>query len=186
VAGTDPFRLGDYPGFLPGLGLSLVLATIFRRRLAVLLGTSEAVAWLLVVSLGVIAAATLTPGGEPARSAAGSGACDISRIGPATLDQYATLGAWGLNVLLFVPLGVAAAQLPRWRVMILAIVGGVLLPAAIEAVQLVATPLARACQAGDVVDNLMGFAIGFAAGSIGGWMGRRAIGQRARAKSTSQ
>jgi len=170
--GAHPVTLSQYPGFLPGLAVSLVLATLLRRRVADWLGTSEPVAWLLLASLGGIVAATLTPGSEVFGQALPS-PCDTSRVTAAPLAEYAALGESGLNVLLFVPLGIAVALLPRSQVMVLAVVGGVLLPVAIEAIQLAAVPLGRVCQTADITDNAIGFALGFGAGSIALWIGRR-------------
>jgi len=69
-------------------------------------------------------------------------------------------------VLLFVPLGVALAKVPRSRRKALLVAGAVLLPVAIEAVQRQAVVLNRSCQSADVVDNLAGLLIGFAIGTL--------------------
>ena len=42
----------------------------------------------------------------------------------------------------------------------------VALPFVIEATQLLVTPLGRACESGDVVDNVTGLFIGLAAGAV--------------------
>lgn len=185
MVGPEPFTLREYPGFLPGLALSVLLATALYRYLARRLSISEPVAWLLVISFGAIIAATLTPGLDVFPQVIGKASCDVSRIGPAPLADYAALGPTGLNVLLFVPLGALIALLPRFRVMAFAVVGAALLPVAIEAIQLAASPLVRACEAGDVVDNMIGLALGFAAGSIGVWISRRASKQLHRETSPS-
>jgi glycopeptide antibiotics resistance protein len=78
-----------------------------------------------------------------------------------SLRQLFNFDETSLNVLLFVPLGVTVglASSPR---RLLALLGLALaLPVAIEAIQLVATPLDRACQSGDVIDNVSGFLVGF-------------------------
>ncbi len=58
------------------------------------------------------------------------------------------------------------AFVPGWRrrATLLAIAG--LAPIAIEASQLLVTPLHRACQSADVFDNVTGLFVGFAIGSI--------------------
>lgn len=185
MVGPEPFTLREYPGFLPGLALSVLFAIALYRYLARRLGISEPLAWLLVISFGAIMAATLTPGLEAFPPMLGKASCDVSRIGPAPLADYTALGAAGLNVLLFVPLGALIALLPRSRVMAFAVVGAALLPLTIESIQLAASPLNRACETGDVVDNMIGLALGFAVGSIGVWISRRASKQPHRETSPS-
>lgn len=169
--GEAPFSLAEYPGFLPGLAASIVLGTLVQQALARQLGVPRAVAWLLVVSLGAVVAATLTPGSE-ASPLAGPG-CDLSRIGPAPWRQYLAFGTASLNVLLFVPLGVALGLLPSSRTRHVALGAAFALPAAIETVQLLVSPLDRACQGADVFDNMLGLAFGVAAGSAGTWVATR-------------
>ncbi len=185
VVGPEPFTLAEYPGFLPGLAVSVLLATALYRYLARRLGISEPIAWLLVISFGAIIAATLTPGLEAFPPMHGKASCDVSRIGPAPLADYTALGTTSLNVILFVPLGVLIALLPRSRAMAFAVVGAALLPLTIESIQLAATPLDRACQSGDVVDNMLGLALGLAAGWTGVWISRRAAKQLHRGTSPS-
>ena len=185
MAGTDPFTLGQYPGFLPGLAVSVLLAAALHRYVARQLGISEPVAWLLLISFGGIIAATLTPGVGTFPPIVVRPSCDVSRIGPAPLGQYVALGATGLNVLLFVPLGVLIAQLPRSRAMAIAVVSAALLPFTIEVIQLAAMPLGRACEGGDVVDNLLGLALGLAAGWTCLWISRMAAKQLHRGTSPS-
>ena len=69
--------------------------------------------------------------------------------------------------------------------MAFAVVGAALLPLTIESIQLAATPLGRACQGGDVVDNLLGLALGLAAGWTGVWISRMAAKQLHRGTSPS-
>ena len=185
VVGPEPFTLSEYPGFLPGLAVSVLLAMLLYRYLGRRLGISEPVALLLLISFGAIVAATLTPGHEAFPPMHAGASCDVSRIGPAPLTNYTALGTTGLNVLLFVPLGALIALLPRSRVMAFAVVGAALLPFTIEAIQLAATPLDRACQSGDVVDNMLGLALGLAAGWTGVWISRRAAKQLHRGTSLS-
>ena len=71
-----------------------------------------------------------------------------------------------LNVLLFVPLGVSIALLPRSRLKAAIVVVAIALPFAIEAAQLVVLWLDRACESADVVDNLTGLAIGLGGGIV--------------------
>jgi hypothetical protein len=153
----------DYPGFLPGLLISVVVGAIARRPVARRLGMSGLEAWVLIVSTGAVLAATLPPGAEAPTSLIKDG-CDTSRLGPAPISAYLRFGTTSLNVLLFVPLGWAVTRIGRPRIRAVAVLLAVLLPIAIEVTQLVAAPLGRACQVPDVIDNLIGLGIGMALG----------------------
>lgn len=108
-------------------------------------------AWgpLLLLSLLAIGLATLTPGGA---SAHGTG-----RVSACLLCGERGAADAVLNVLLFVPLGMALGLSPRRRWLILALVPPVL-SLAVEAVQLLLP--ARQSALGDLVAN-----------SAGGWLG---------------
>jgi hypothetical protein len=185
VVGQYRFTLADYPGFLPGIALSLLLATALYRHVAHRLGTREPIAWLLLMSVGIILSATLTPGADAFLSTSGRAMCDVSRIGPAPVVNYVTVGTTSLNVILFVPLGILLALLPPSGVTAFAVIGAALLPLTIESIQLVATPLGRACQGADVIDNMLGLALGLAAGWTGAWISRRLSKQPHRGTSPS-
>lgn len=177
IAVDDPgVALGDYPGFLPGLAFSMMLGLVVCGGLARRLGVHRVVAWTSIVSLGAILAATLTPSPEVLilGSLAAPAGCDLSRIGPATWTEYLALGTAGLNVLLFIPFGVFVGLLPHSRPKTLVVVGAVVLPVSIEALQLLVWPLGRACQSADVFDNLIGLTVGLAIGLSGEWIGRNA------------
>ncbi len=170
---------GDVAGFWPGVIISALAALVLCGFAARRLHISVLTAWLLIVSLGVIIAATLTPTREVLVSGlAGPGTCDMSRIGLAPMREYAHINQTSLNVLLFIPLGMLIGVLPRspWKPWIVA--GAVILPAFIETTQLIATPLGRGCQSADVSDNLTGLFMGLAAGVILAAIARRR--QRAR------
>jgi hypothetical protein len=170
---------GDYVGFVPGLALSVVVALIFGRRVAHRLRVNGTIAVLLIISLGIVLAATVTPSREAALGVAQMPAgCDPSRFGPAPWSAYGHVNDTSLNVLLFVPLGALIGLLPpspyRWPM----ILGAVGLPFAIEGFQLVATPLGRACQTGDVVDNLTGLFLGLSGAWTAGTLWQR-VGRHA-------
>lgn len=158
---------GDYIGFVPGLLVSVLVALAVGGHVAGRLRVNRTTAVLLVISLGVVLAATVTPSREaligavppvPAR-------CDMSRFWLAPLSAYGRVSDTSLNVLLFVPLGALIGLTPpspyRWPIILAAIA----LPFVIEGFQLIAAPLGRACQSGDVVDNLAGLVLGL----VGGW-----------------
>jgi hypothetical protein len=157
-----------YPPIYPGVVLALVLALVACTWVARRLGTGRVTAWLLLASLGVILAVTLTPSRE-ALSAGVTGpiTCDLSRIGPASLTTYLRRGDPILNVLMLVPLGLTIGSLGRRRHRLGLAVAAALLPVAIEVTQAVVVPLGRACQGGDVFDNNAGLVIGLTIGAIG-------------------
>ena len=155
------------PWFVPGIVIAVIVGFLARRRVAAWLGSSPTVAWAVVVAFGLILAATLTPLREGAGDLA-AGSCDFARVGFASLDDLRSLNDTSLNVLLFVPLGVVLAILPRSPRKAFLIVVACAMPLAIEFVQLVAIPLDRACESADVVDNLSGLAFGLALGALAG------------------
>jgi hypothetical protein len=157
--------LRDYPGFFPGLLLAGACALLFSRRLGARIGARRAIAAGLILSVGLIAAATLTPGVDPPHGGPG---CDLSRIRLAPFREVSSLGEVSLNILLFVPLGILLGLLDRSRAKLVLIAAAIALPIAIESLQLVVAPLERACQSADVVDNLTGLGIGLAAGIVAG------------------
>ena len=106
----------EVPLFLPGLLVTLIVALASAPAIARSLGCRRSVALLLVSALGLIISATLTPVvaaiGDGALS---SGTCDTGRLGFAPLSSYLHSTEASLNVLLFVPLGLAVGLLPRGR-----------------------------------------------------------------------
>ena len=165
----------SYPGFVPATTITVALALFLAGPVGDRLGCSRGVAWLLVASLGTILAVTLTPGrADPLPELPpGSPACDLSRAGPAPWVEYLQLDETTLNLILFVPFGVAIALLPPSRAKAGIALSAVVLPFAIEGIQLGATPLGRACQGGDVFDNLAGLMLGLGAGTAARTMWRR-------------
>jgi VanZ family protein len=172
----------SFPWFVPGVVLAVVIGAVAARPLARALSTRPAVAWLLVTSFGIVLAATLTPTDTAlADGALSGGTCDLARIGLAPLDELLAVSDTSLNVLLFIPLGVAIGLLPSSRRRTIVLAAALVLPFAIEATQLLAPALDRICQGADVVDNLTGLAIGIA----GGWSVRRVAARRHTARTTS-
>jgi hypothetical protein len=123
------------------------------------------VATLLLLALGLIVSATLTPSREALRfGTIGRGTCDLGRIGVAPISDLLEFGDPLFNVLLFIPLGIAIGLLPSSIPKSVLVAGALALPFAIETIQLLATGLDRACQSADVSDNLTGLVIGLAVG----------------------
>ena len=155
------------PWFLPGIAISVLVSVAVTGRVGRALRIRFAVAFMLVLGLGIIVSATLTPvrwafdvGVNGVRS------CDFSRVGLATLWEYRHLTDTSLNVLLFIPLGAAIALVPWTRRKAALLAGAAALPVAIETIQLLVPWLERGCESADVVDNLTGLVIGLAAGAM--------------------
>jgi glycopeptide antibiotics resistance protein len=162
------------PWFLPGVAISVAVSLAASGAVGRVLGVRQAVAWAVLLSLGIIMAATLTP----QSAALGSGArgpayCDFSRIGLAPWEQLLSANESSGNVLMFIPLGAAIGLLPRSRSKAALVVGAIALPFAIEATQSLVPWLDRACESADVVDNLTGLALGLVLGAIAGRVARR-------------
>ena len=168
------------PWFLPGAAISVVTGLAAGGWAGRAMGVRRAVAVALIVSLGIVLSATLTPQWEAlAFGARGPASCDFSRIGLASLEELRTKGDALGNILMFIPLGVTISLLPRSRRKA-AIVGfAIALPFAIETIQLLLPVLDRACESADVVDNLTGLVIGLGGGSVAGWLAA-AVYRRAR------
>lgn len=158
---------GVLPWFLPGLAITTVIALAVARRVARRLRTESPIAFLLVMSVGAVLAATIPPDadGFSGRPSA-PGRCDFGHIGLAPLSQYLHLGDTSLNVILFVPLGLAVGLLGRSSATVWALVAALALPLAIEAIQSLAPMLGRGCQSRDIVDNLLGLGVGLALGVL--------------------
>ena len=100
--------------------------------------------------------------------------CDFSRTWLATPRDLGSTDDAVINILLFMPFGFAVGTIPAsWRKVAVILLAAAL-PFAIEGTQLFAVPLARGCQAADVVDNLTGLVIGIVAGWPVSWWNRPA------------
>lgn len=141
-----------------------MIALAVADRVARRLRTESWIAFLLLMSVGAVLAATIPPdaGGFSGRPSA-PGWCEFGRIGLAPLSQYLHFGDTSLNVILFVPLGLAIGLLGRSPRVLVAVLA---FPLAIEAFQSLLPMLGRGCQSRDVVDNLLGLGIGLALGML--------------------
>jgi glycopeptide antibiotics resistance protein len=164
------------PWLVPGVAISVAISIAASGAVGRALRVRRLVALALVLSLGVILAATLTPQWEAlAFGAQGPSSCDFSRISLAPLGQLLSADDSGGNILMFIPFGVAIGILPRSRRKAAIMAFAIALPFAVETVQLLVPALDRACESADVVDNLTGLAIGLAGGSIAGWLAAAAV-----------
>lgn len=149
------------PLFVPGVAFALLAATLFAPRLGRALGAHPAIAFTLIASLGIIAAATLTPTNDALlESAFSTGTCDLSRLALPAPSRLVGINDTSLNVLLFVPLGIAVGAMPAGaRAMVIAL-AAFSLTFVVEALQLLLPLLGRSCQGADLVDNLLGLVAG--------------------------
>jgi VanZ family protein len=158
---------GILPWFLPGLAITTVIALAIAGRVARRLRTERWIAVLLVMSVGAVLAATIPPiSGGLDYHPPPPGQCDFSRIGPAALSQYLQIDDPSLNVILFVPLGLAIGLLGRSPAAARLFVPALALSPAVEATQSLVPILGRGCESADVVDNLLGLGIGLAVGVL--------------------
>ncbi len=163
------------PLFLPSLALWTLLAVAIRVPLGRWLGISGTHAVAIIFSLGIIASATLTPQWAALmHGAQGPATCDTTRIWLAPLRVYLRFGDPLGNIFMFVPLGLALGLMPRNRHGAALVAAAFLIPFAVETTQLLVRVLDRACESGDVVDNLTGLVIGLVAGAILRWIDTRA------------
>ena len=156
------------PWLLPGVAIALVPSLVFSGAAGRALGVRRVGAWVLLFSLGVTLAATLTPQREAFDGVRGSGTCDFARLGLASIEELRRFDDAGLNVLIFIPLGLAIGIVPRSRRKAAIVAAAIGLPFAIEAIQLLLPALDRACESADVVDNLTGLVIGLGGGVVAG------------------
>jgi hypothetical protein len=157
------FNLNDYVLFWPGVLVALVVAVAASAWLGRAIQRPRVTAFGLTFSIGVVVAATLTPGRDALLyGIPGGGACDLSTFALPTIAQLTRLNETSLNVFLFVPLGFTIGLVAGSRRTWPQLVASLALPVAIEGIQLVVTPLGRSCQAVDIVDNVSGLLIGLA------------------------
>jgi glycopeptide antibiotics resistance protein len=159
--------LGALPLVAPGMFLWAAVAPFLSR----FFGASRLHAALLLMALGLVLVATLPPTGA---TLAGRGsyeeACDLSRMTFAPFSELLRLNATSLNVLLFIPLGIALGSLPWSRRSVATVAAAFLLSVAIELFQLSVPILGRECQSADIIDNTMGLIIGLTVGASARWL----------------
>ena len=156
--------LGTTPLVYPVLFLAAVVSALAAPWAARRTGLGRMPAALLLFSFGAVLAITLTPGigGDPSAPIT----CQGLAPAPSLSELWSLTNENGQNVLLFIPLGLFIGLIPRRNVLVGAAVGAAALPFAIEGIQALLPGLARACQAWDVIENVMGLAIGLVIGSL--------------------
>ena len=173
--------LDSTPWLWPALAIAVAVSLATFRPLARRLHAPRPVTFLLVLGLGGILGLTLTPGAE-AFSPFTYQDCLVEFVRPIGFGRVLNLGERGLNVLLFIPFGVAVGALPWSRAKGGLLVGSLALPFVVEGIQYLVPAFARSCSTVDVVDNLTGLVIGVAIGIVVqliiGLFARRAGGGR--------
>jgi glycopeptide antibiotics resistance protein len=157
---------GTVPLSALALAVSIVLAVALSSRAAAWLETRRSVAALVVLGFGLVISATLVPTGAALEGVPSDGVCDTSRVGFASIEQLTSVNTSSLNVLLFMPLGFAVGLLPWSRPAAIVALAAASLTFVVEAIQLLLPLLGRGCQTADMVDNLMGLAIGLVMGLL--------------------
>lgn len=162
-----PETVTAIPWFWPVTAALVGVAALFSRQVARSFGTTRLHAFALLVSVAGIVALTLTPAGG-----FGGHACRIPSSWPISLDDFVHPTDRGLNVVLFIPLGIVLGLMPRSPIKVEAVIIAALSPLLIELTQSM-VGLGRTCEATDVVDNLSGLAVGLLIGAVLGVVLRR-------------
>lgn len=144
--------------------VSLIVAIALSPAVAVRLGVRRPVAAALIVGFGLVVSATLMPTTSALQGNPSDGVCDLSRLSLPRPSELRWVTSASLNVLLFVPLGLAVGLLPRTRPAGIVALAAISLTFVVEGIQLVVTPLGRGCHSADIIDNLLGLAIGMIIG----------------------
>jgi hypothetical protein len=168
VGGTGVMLLG---ALASGVLLALV-AVLLQRRVGVLAGWAiPGLVWSLVV-IGLVTLVPASPGTGWVAAEEAQTQCSFDYGGPAPEGFWIFGGTQrALNTALFVPAGallvLAVARWPRaWRLALLGLVALAAYSVAIEYTQLALARIDRACDVTDMVDNVTGAGLGFAAGLV--------------------
>lgn len=163
VVGAVLDLLRNTPLAIPGVAIAFIVAVALAPRAATRTGLSPLLAGMLVFAFTAILALTLTPGGGDGFFFADSW-CGGLRP-PPRLGQLLSLSSeHGLNVAMFVPIGVLIGLIPRARPFAVAALVAGAMPIVIEWIQYSVPQLDRICQTWDALENLMGLAIGLGLG----------------------
>ncbi|MFI6843177.1 VanZ family protein [Kitasatospora sp. NPDC050467] len=167
--------LGTMPMFWPGLLCSLVPAALLNRPVGRLLRAHWAVAFVLLLALGGLVTLSLLPDTqgpfwEYSRFAVRHCTLDGVRLRPP--GEWLTSRQADLDVLVFLPIGFAAALAGTKPRVVAVLVAAAALPFGVEAAQYAVPALGRACDLQDVCDNLLGLALGAAFGLLAGPLAR--------------
>ncbi|MBP0452746.1 MULTISPECIES: VanZ family protein [unclassified Kitasatospora] len=163
--------LGTMPMFWPGLLCSLVPAALLNRPVGRLLRAHWAVAFVLLLALGGVVTLSLLPDTqgpfwEYSRFAVRHCTLTGARLRPP--GEWMTSRQADLNILVFLPIGLAAALAGTKPRVVAVLAVAVALPFVVELAQYAVPAIGRACDMQDVADNLLGLALGAALGLLAG------------------
>jgi glycopeptide antibiotics resistance protein len=153
---------------LPAFGIGAMVAAVVYPVLALRFGVRRYVMFGWLLALLLVLALTLTPQ-STAHLGAGMKACWTTVQGPIGFSSYGNASQRSLNVVLFVPLGLFTALMPRRYLAALCLLG-LVLPMFVEALQYQLPSLDRQCAVVDVVDNETGFVLGVVIGLTLRWL----------------
>ncbi|MGH2511271.1 MAG: VanZ family protein [Candidatus Limnocylindrales bacterium] len=162
VVGTILELIGNTPLLVPGVAIAVIVGVGLAPAVATRTGLSPLLAGMLVFAIGAIVAITLTPG-------SGAGFFGRSWCGglfpaPRPGQLISLSSEHGLNVALFVPLGILIGLIPRARPFAIVAIAALAMPIVIEWIQYSVPRLDRICQTWDALENLIGLAIGLGIG----------------------
>lgn len=152
------------PRGLIGIPIAILVAGVLGGRVAAATGSGRFTGSFLTFSVAAILAITLLP--MPLVTSPTEGLrCLLPTLSVFRSGDLLRVTDVSLNVIMFVPLGLAVAWLPR-RTLPRALALAVALPWVVESIQLAVPALGRTCQAGDITTNLMGLALGLLVGVV--------------------
>jgi hypothetical protein len=158
--------LDGLPDFWPAILVALALAAALAVPLGRLLTMPAWVVLTLLGSLGLIAAATLTPAPMSYLPAGHDSTCLTAPLTLPSLLELSSVNETSLNVALFVPLGVACTLLPRLRGVVAVIPFAAAVSPAVELIQYLLPRLERVCSSADLTTNVVGLTIGLLVGLL--------------------
>ncbi|MCC5948946.1 MAG: VanZ family protein [Nitriliruptoraceae bacterium] len=157
------------PWALPGLVVLAVLGVVLAGPVGRWTDRGPLVGFLLAVGLGAPLVITLTPSAGILDTGIGSAGARFCALLPPTALLATPTDV--LNGAMLIPLGIAVASIPQGRRFLALLAVAVALPPLIEALQYLGHPLlGRSCQAGDVVHNWIGLAVGLVVGRTVRWV----------------
>lgn len=154
--------LRNSPLLVPGVAIALIVGVALAPWASARTGLSPLLAGMLVFAFGAIVAITLTPGSGVGFF--GPPWCGGLRPPPRLGQLLSISSEHGLNIVLFVPLGVLIGLIPRVRPFAIAALVAAAMPIVIEWIQYSVPRLDRICQTWDALENLMGLLIGLVIG----------------------
>lgn len=166
------------PMFWPGLLCSLVPAALLNQAVGRWLRAHWAVAFVLLLALGGLATLTLLPdawGPFWGYSRYAVRHCNLTGYGLRPLHDFTTVNPTSLDVALYVPIGLAGALAGTRARAATVLLGAALLPVVIEGVQYALPGIGHACTVQDVLDSLLGLALGAAIGLLTGPFARAGV-----------